>query len=187
MTRRAILALGLIVAGGAAISLSGADRVSECLAHQYVASDGRCTSEIVAVDRIVIDKSDRRMWAYANGQPIRAFDIALGRDPVGDKERQGDNRTPEGIYPVTAHNSESAFHLSLRLGYPTPEQSAEAEAKGTDPGGDIMIHGLPNGQDYLGRTHLARDWTAGCIAVTNEEIEWLYEAVGVGTLVDIRA
>jgi murein L,D-transpeptidase YafK len=187
MIGRAILALGLIVAGGAAMSLSGADRAGECLAHQYMASDGRCTSEIVTVDRIVIDKSDRRMWAYANGQPIRAFDIALGRDPVSDKERQGDNRTPEGVYPVTAHNPESAFHLSLRLGYPTPEQSAAAEAAGIDPGGDIMIHGLPDGQAFIGRAHLARNWTEGCIAVTNEEVEWLYEAVEVGTPVEIRA
>jgi murein L,D-transpeptidase YafK len=176
-----------MAAGGASMSLSGADRAVECLVHQYVASDGHCTSEIVAVDRIVIDKSERRMWAYANGQPIRTFDVALGRDPVGDKQKQGDNRTPEGVYPVTAHNPESAFHLSLRLGYPTDEQRAAAEAAGIDPGGDIMIHGLPNGLGHIGPAHLARDWTAGCIAVTNEEIEWLYEAVAVGTPVEIRA
>lgn len=187
MTGRLILLLFIALAGVTAVTLTGVARANGCAAHEYPGADGRCTSQIVAVDRIVIDKSERRMWAYAKGQPIRAFDIALGRDPVGDKERQGDNRTPEGIYPVTAHNPESAFHLSLRLGYPTPEQSAAAEATGTDPGGDIMIHGLPNGQDYLGRAHLARDWTAGCIAVTNEEIEWLYEAVAVGTPVEIRA
>ena len=187
MTVRLLLLLGLTLAGLIATMLTGVARANGCAAHEYLGADGRCTSEIVPVDRIVVDKSERRMWAYANGQPIRAFEIALGRDPVGDKERQGDNRTPEGVYPVTAHNPESAFHLSLRLGYPTPEQRAAAEAAGIDPGGDIMIHGLPNGKEFLGRAHLARDWTAGCIAVTNEEIEWLFEAVEVGTPLEIRA
>lgn len=187
MIGRVMLALTLASAGIAAAVLSGSARAQACAAHEYVGEDGSCTDALVPVDHILVDKSDRRMWVFAEGRQVRSFAIALGRDPVGDKQKQGDNRTPEGVYPVTAHNPDSSYHLSLRLGYPTPAQRAAAEAAGIDPGGDIMIHGLPNGLGHIGRAHLARDWTAGCIAVTNEEIEWLYEAVAVGTPVEIRA
>lgn len=187
MTARIILAAGLAMFGAGALAVSGEVSSQGCAAHEYPGPGGACTDELVAIDRIVVDKSERRMWVYSEGRLIRQFDVALGRDPVGDKVRQGDNRTPEGVYPVTAHNPASAFHLSLRLGYPTAEQRAAARAAGINPGGDIMIHGLPNGMGDLGRAHLASDWTAGCIAVTNEEIEWLYEAVAVGTMVEIRA
>lgn len=181
------MALALALSGIGATALVGPAPAQSCAPGEYAGEAGACTDALVPVDHILVDKSDRRMWAFARGRQVRSFAIALGRDPVGDKRKQGDNRTPEGIYPVTAHNPDSNYHLSLRLGYPTPAQRAEAEAAGIDPGGDIMIHGLPNGLGPVGLAHLARDWTAGCIAVTNEEIEWLYEAVPVGTPVEIRA
>ncbi len=139
------------------------------------------------IDRVVIDKSERRLTAFEDGRPVRTFIVALGGDPVGPKQRQGDERTPEGVYPVVAHKPDSAFHRALRLGYPTPEQAEMAAAAGVDPGGDIMIHGLPNGQGWIGAAHRESDWTLGCIAVTDDEIEWLYRFVADGTPVEIRA
>lgn len=138
------------------------------------------------IDRIVVAKSARSLEAYAGEHLVRTFRVALGFDPAGQKRQQGDGRTPEGVYPIVLHNPASAFHLSLRLGYPTPEQIADAKRRGVSAGGDIMIHGLPNGQGEIGAAHVEEDWTAGCIAVTNEEIEWLYAHTPDGALVDIR-
>ena len=94
---------------------------------------------------------------------------------------------PEGTYRITAHNPNSAFHLSLRIGYPTADQVAAAAKQGLNAGGDIMIHGLPNQKGWIGAKHTTVDWTDGCVAVTNREIEWLYRSVADGTTVEIRA
>jgi murein L,D-transpeptidase YafK len=139
------------------------------------------------VDRIYIDKSDHWMAAYRDGQIIREFRVALGRGGLGPKRRQGDGRVPEGLYRISEHNPASAYHLALRIGYPTEEQVAAALASAVHPGGDIMIHGLPNGRGGIGSRHRSVDWTDGCVAVTNREIEWLYQAVADGTPVEIRA
>lgn len=138
------------------------------------------------VDRIVVDKSAHRMTVYRANQPLRTFQVALGSGGLAPKVQQGDNRVPEGRYVIAGRNPASAFHLSLKIGYPTPAQLAAARARGIDPGGDIMIHGLPNGQGRVGAAHRRSDWTAGCIAVTNAEIEWLWRAVPDGTPIDIR-
>lgn len=183
------LLLPLVVAGTlAAAEASRDDGRAVCLARggSWFGEVG-CEVEEPRIDRIVVDKSERMLWAYEAGRAVRGFPVALGTDPVGDKERQGDGRTPEGVYPVVLHKPDSSFHRALRLGYPTPEQVEAAEEAGIDPGGDIMIHGLPNGQGFIGKAHLAADWTAGCIAVTNDEIEWLYAFVADGTPVEIRA
>nr|WP_281389403.1 L,D-transpeptidase family protein [Sphingomonas sediminicola] len=103
------------------------------------------------------------------------------------KQQQGDGRVPEGSYRIVGHNPNSAFHLSLRIGYPTPEQVSAAAKRGVNPGGDIMIHGLPNDRGWIGSRHTEFDWTDGCVAVTNREIEWLYKAVRDGTPVEIQA
>jgi murein L,D-transpeptidase YafK len=127
------------------------------------------------------------MSVYRGGKLVREFRVAIGRGDPGPKQRQGDGRVPEGSYRITAHNPNSAFHLSLRIGYPTAEQVAAAARRGVNPGGDIMIHGLPNGRGAIGARHTTVDWTDGCVAVTNREIEWLYKAVKVGTPVEISA
>ena len=127
------------------------------------------------------------MAVYRQGRLVREFRVALGRGGLGAKQRQGDGRVPEGSYRIVAHNPNSAFHLSLRIGYPTPSQAAAAARRGVDSGGDIMIHGLPNGRGFIGSRHTQFDWTEGCVAVTNREIEWLYKAVKVGTPVEISA
>jgi murein L,D-transpeptidase YafK len=103
------------------------------------------------------------------------------------KQRAGDGRLPEGLYTIAGHNPASAYHLSLSISYPTPQQSAQAAARGVNPGGDIMIHGLPNGHERIGSRHRMYDWTEGCIALTNQEMDWLYMAVPDGTPVEIRA
>ncbi|MFM9977826.1 MAG: murein L,D-transpeptidase family protein [Sphingomonadaceae bacterium] len=146
-----------------------------------------CETEAPTIDRIVVDKSERTLWAYSGDRRVRTFQVALGRDPVGPKLRQGDGRTPEGTYAITAHNPASAFHLSLRIGYPTPAQRAAARAGGYRAGGNIMIHGLPNGQGGVGSAHRETDWTEGCIALTNDEIAWLYAHTPVGAVVEIGA
>ena len=137
-------------------------------------------------DRIVVMKSARELRLMHNGELVKMFKIALGGNPVGPKERQGDSRTPEGTYTISGRNAKSKFHLSLRVSYPTAEQAARARKLGYSPGGDIFIHGLPNGWGAVGKGHLLRDWTDGCIAVTDTEIEEIWRAVPNGTAVEIR-
>lgn len=138
------------------------------------------------VDKIIVYKAAHKMLVYSDGKPLRVFDVALGIGGLKPKERQGDGRVPEGEYFIAGRNPNSAYHLSLLISYPTPEQVDAARANGVDPGGEIMIHGLPNGQAGIGSTHRRVDWTLGCIAVTNDEIEWLWERVPDGTTIDIR-
>ncbi|MEL7023859.1 MAG: L,D-transpeptidase family protein [Pseudomonadota bacterium] len=114
-----------------------------------------------------MDKSDRVMRMLADGEVIREFPIALGLEPVGDKLREGDNRTPEGRYYLDRRNPDSRFFLSIRISYPSADDVATARAKGVDPGGQIMIHGQPNEPRYSDRFYASSDWTNGCIAVSN--------------------
>ena len=139
------------------------------------------------VDLIRVDKSAHLMSVYREGKLVREFRVALGSGGLGPKQQQGDGRVPEGSYRITAHNPNSSYHLSLRIGYPTAEQAAAAAARGIDPGGDVMIHGLPNGRGWIGSRHTKVDWTAGCVAVTDREMDWLYKAVADGTPVEISA
>lgn len=139
------------------------------------------------VDRIFVDKSEHWMAVYRGGQIVREFRVALGRGGLKPKSRAGDGRVPEGVYAISAHNPDSAYHLSLRISYPTPEQATAAAERGMNAGGDIMIHGLPNGRGWIGSRHRLADWTDGCIAVTDPEMDWLFRAVPDGTPVEIRA
>ena len=138
------------------------------------------------VDEIIVEKGDRRLSLLARGEPIRSYTIALGARPRGHKQQQGDERTPEGRYVISTRNPESAFHLSLRISYPNDEDERRAQQQGVEPGGDIMIHGLPNGWGWVGSFHRQFDWTDGCIAVTNEEIEEIWSLVRDGTPIEIR-
>lgn len=139
------------------------------------------------VDRILVDKSDRRLQAFRDGKLVREFRVALGRGGLAPKQKQGDARVPEGSYQITYHNAASRYHLSLRIGYPSEAQLAAAQEAGIDLGGDIMIHGLPNTMGRIGSRHTLRDWTQGCIAVTNKEMDWLFASVPDGTPIEIRA
>lgn len=137
-----------------------------------------------SIDRIVIDKSDRVLLAFQDDRLVRRYPMSLGFAPDGHKQRQGDGRTPEGIFAVNRRNPQSRFHLSLGLDYPHPADVARARAGGYDPGGDIFIHGQPHGLSGLQR--IAADWTAGCIAVNNAAMDELWSAVPIGTPVEIR-
>lgn len=136
------------------------------------------------VDRIVIEKAARRMQLIQDGKTVRTYQIALGFTPDGNKVRQGDGKTPEGLFTIDRRNSESAFHLSVGLDYPRPEDVQQAAAGGYSPGGDIFIHGQPNAlPDGL---KLKGDWTAGCIALTNAEMREVWAVTPIGTTVEIR-
>ena len=137
-------------------------------------------------DKILIEKKERRMRLMANGKVIRTYKIALGGNPTGPKERQGDNKTPEGIYTINARNGDSRYHLSLHISYPNEKDKKRAKRLGVSPGGDIMIHGIKNGYSWVGNSHTAYDWTNGCIAVTDEEMEEIYRLVPIGTMVEIK-
>ncbi|HEY5893053.1 MAG TPA: L,D-transpeptidase family protein [Chthoniobacterales bacterium] len=136
-------------------------------------------------NRILVEKSKRSMSLFRDGRMLKAYSIALGPNPQGHKQQESDGRTPEGIYWIDWRNPQSKYHLSLHISYPNAEDVKSAAARGVSPGGDIMIHGLPNGTDSGGKVPLARDWTAGCIAVTNAEIEEVWAAVPDGAEIEI--
>jgi murein L,D-transpeptidase YafK len=137
-------------------------------------------------DLVVVEKANRVLTLYAKRKAIKTYRIALGGNPVGHKEQEGDSRTPEGRYVIDAKNPWSSFHLSLHISYPDRNDRRVARKKGVSPGGAIMIHGTPEGLAMVQATGLMRDWTAGCIAVTNAEIEEIYRAVRTGTPIVIR-
>jgi tetratricopeptide (TPR) repeat protein len=139
-----------------------------------------------SVDRILIEKNARRMMLISQGEVLKSYNIALGGNPIGPKERQGDNKTPEGTYVIDGRNKDSRFHLSLRISYPNERDKKRAKELGVSPGGDIMIHGIKNGFSWIGDTHTGVDWTKGCIAVTDQEIEEIDKLAPKGTTVEIR-
>jgi lipoprotein-anchoring transpeptidase ErfK/SrfK len=137
-------------------------------------------------DSIVVYKHERTLTLYYRGVPVRSYFVALGSKPVGDKVQAGDRRTPEGLFRINAHNPASKYHLALRISYPDDAHRARAAALGVDPGGDIMIHGLSPEYSAAGKQHLQNDWTNGCIALSNQEIEEIWRAVPDGTPVQIK-
>ena len=139
-----------------------------------------------SVDRILIEKSTRRLMLISQGEVLKSYKIALGGNPIGPKERQGDNKTPEGTYVIDARNRDSRFHLSLHISYPNERDKKRAKELGVSPGGDIMIHGIKNGFSWVGDAHSGVDWTKGCIAVTDQEIEEIDKLAPNGMIVEIR-
>jgi len=138
-----------------------------------------------SADTVVIEKAARRLVLMRQGQVLKSYRVSLGGQPIGPKEREGDERTPEGPYVIDSRNPNSAFHLSLHISYPNAADSARAAKLGVAPGGAIMIHGIRNGLGWLGRFHRLGDWTRGCVAVTNPEVEEIWRAVPDGTQVEI--
>lgn len=112
--------------------------------------------------------------------------MALGADPVGRKTQQGDHKTPEGIYRLDSRNAHSQFYKSIHISYPSQSDRAAARKRGVSPGGDVYVHGLPNGYGFVGAAHHMKDWTDGCIAVTNSEMDEIWQAVRDGTQIEIR-
>jgi|ERR1700690_4554090 len=137
-------------------------------------------------DKIVIVKSDRTMTLMSGERAMRTYKVALGKNPVGPKTRSGDHKTPEGLYVVDAKKSQSRFHLALHISYPNQSDRERAQRENVNPGGDVEIHGIENGLGWIGGLHRRVDWTDGCIAVTDSEIDEVWKAVVVGTPVEIR-
>lgn len=138
------------------------------------------------VERILVEKGERKLTLFSNGKVLKTYEISLGRSPTGSKEREGDQKTPEGEYRIIEHFDQSAFHRSLRISYPEKRDIDRARNQEVSPGSDIMIHGIRNGAGLIGQGHRWMDWTAGCIAVTNSEIEELWDIVPNGTIIEIR-
>ena len=152
----------------------------------YLPSPPLAPPVAIAVDFLLVDKSDRTLTLYGGGVPLRTYTgLQLGAAPVGHKQFEGDERTPEGRYFIDARNPNSAYHLSLRISYPNPADRAFAARYGLAPGGDIFIHGQPNGLASAS-ARMAGDWTDGCIALANAEIEQVWRLVRDGTPIEIR-
>lgn len=137
-------------------------------------------------DRVVVLKKERTLQLLRRGKVIKSYKVALGGNPVGAKTQQGDHKTPEGDYVLDTRNLHSQFYKSIHISYPNERDRAVARQKGVSPGGDVFVHGLPKGYGFVGASHRLKDWTDGCIAVTNEEIDEILRAVADGTPIEIR-
>ncbi len=137
-------------------------------------------------DRIVVEKAKRRLILMCGAEVLKEYRIALGAQPTGPKQCQGDNRTPEGKYVIDGRNMNSHYHRALHISYPNEADRLGARKQGCKPGGAIMIHGLPKGYGWIGQAHSRVDWTQGCIAVTNDEIEEIWKLVRNGMPVEIK-
>jgi len=131
-------------------------------------------------------KKDRTMQLLNQGRVIKTYKVALGGDPVGAKTRQGDHKTPEGVYVLDSRNAHSHFYKAIHISYPNARERSEAQKNHVSPGGDVFLHGLPNGYGFVGAAHRLKDWTDGCIAVTNQEMDEIWASVPVGTPIEIR-
>lgn len=138
------------------------------------------------IDKLVVYKSKRQLLAYSNGQLVKTYKISLGRQPIGDKEFEGDKKTPEGLYFINNKNPNSGYHKNLGISYPNKDDIENAKRLGKPTGGDVKIHGLRNKTGFISKFHRWFDWTLGCIAVTDEEIDELYNAVKIGTEIEIK-
>ena len=151
----------------------------------YAHSENLLLSSVQA-DYILVEKSARRMTLLAGYRILKKYKISLGSSPVGTKVQLGDNRTPEGIYVIDFRNPESQYHLSLHLSYPDIYDRKKAELLDVHPGGNIMIHGMGKKFAWMGKAHVLKDWTNGCIAVTDDEIEEVWHLIPDGTKIEIR-
>ncbi|MBY8149537.1 L,D-transpeptidase family protein [Vibrio fluvialis] len=143
-------------------------------------------SALADVELVKVDKSKRRMYLIDDGQVIREFRIALGKSPKGHKQQEGDQRTPEGRYYLDFVTEHSLFYRSMHISYPNLRDKHHAETLGVDPGGEIKIHGLKTG--YAGSPEFIQsfDWTNGCIAITNQEMDEFLSLVKIGTPIEIQ-
>jgi murein L,D-transpeptidase YafK len=171
MKKRWFVGLGAVIVGGA---MGWAHWPREPLAAD------------VRADRIVVEKAARRLTLVRQGSALRSYPVALGRQPRGTKRQEGDKRTPEGVYRIDGRRADSAFHRALHVSYPSRADVEQARRSRVAPGGAIMVHGLPKGLGWFGRLQGLADWTAGCIALTNSDVEEIYRVVPDGTVIEIR-
>jgi murein L,D-transpeptidase YafK len=136
-------------------------------------------------DLVIVKKSASQLYLKREGRTLESFNVAFGASPKGSKQREGDERTPEGRYVLDSKNARSKFYKSIHISYPDAQDSANAKARGTQPGGLIMIHGQRNGWGWLARITQLFNWTDGCIALTNRDMDTVWSAVDVGTPIEI--
>ncbi len=144
------------------------------------------SANIIHADKVVVIKKKRLLLLVKDGEILREYRVAIGRNPVGTKTRQGDDKTPEGEYILDRRNPRSRFHRSIHISYPNSDDIVRAQRHGVAPGSDIEIHGLPRNYEDVGELHTVTDWTKGCIAVTNSEIDEIWSLVPDGTPIEIR-
>lgn len=140
----------------------------------------------VSIDKIIVIKHKRRLDLISNNQIVKSYKISLGRVPKGHKEFEGDKKTPEGLYFINDKNPNSGYYKNLGISYPNEQDIERAKTINKRPGGLIKIHGIKNGFGWIGSFHLLFDWTLGCIAMTDKEIDELYENVKIGTPIEIK-
>ncbi|WP_415920685.1 L,D-transpeptidase family protein [Tateyamaria sp. SN6-1] len=172
----------LIVLLGLALGLVAYSQLARHMAHGTPPPMAAAQDQ---ADAVIVDKAARRMQLMRGTQMLAEYPISLGGAPAGHKTREGDERTPEGTYLIDWRNGRSIAHLSLHISYPNAADRSAAEARGEDPGGNIMIHGILNGWGWVGALHRSWDWTNGCIAVTNAEMREIWSLVPNGTPITI--
>jgi murein L,D-transpeptidase YafK len=173
--RKGFALAGLVAAAALALTLAWAGRPDA----PPLPADARA-------DKVVVHKRARTLTLLRGGAAIRTYEVSLGGSPAGHKAREGDERTPGGRYVLDYRNPASAAHRSLHVSYPDSADAARARARGAPPGGRIMVHGITNGLGWVGRLHRLVDWTDGCIAVTDGEMDEIWRAVPDGTPIEIR-
>lgn len=175
--------LGLVVIGG---SLVISDTIRAFVSrHSFDEINSRPIAANTVIDKVFVDKSKRTLQLMSGNNVIRTYRIALGASPVGHKQQEGDQRTPVGTYILDYKNENSIAHRSIHISYPNAADKAHAEQLGISPGGDIMIHGQMNGFGHLAVINQQRNWTDGCIAVTNKEMDEIMHNVALGVPIEI--
>ena len=137
-------------------------------------------------DLVRVVKSESRLYLIRDDEVFASYNVVFGANPKGHKEREGDERTPEGRYYLTYKNPSSAFYLSIHISYPDADDRAHARELGVDPGGDIMIHGQKNGKEWLSRFSRFVNWTDGCIALSNSDMDEVWDAIDAGIPIEIE-
>ena len=181
------IALAWALMPGTAAFADDADNQADAVAAPAaVAATGLVAGSMVMADKIVVEKSERRMYLLHNGQVLRSYRIALGLRPQGHKEREGDYRTPEGQYRLIRRNPRSDFFLSMEISYPNTDDLKHAQRLGVKPGGAIMLHGWPNTPRKTAEYYSTADWTDGCIAVSNSDMVEIWLMTPIDTPIEIR-
>jgi len=142
--------------------------------------------DLLKADAVLVKKHEKRLYLMKNKTPFKIYRVAFGANSKGPKRKEGDERTPEGTYILDYKNSDSDFYKSIHISYPNDQDIKRAEELGISPGGDIMIHGQKNGTKNFSRIHRYVNWTDGCIAVTNAEMDEIWASVDVGTPITIE-
>lgn len=142
--------------------------------------------EIGDIDEIVVQKKQRILSLFNDGDHVKSYPISLGRSPVGHKTKEGDGKTPEGTYLIDWVHPNSSYHKAIHVSYPNTTDKLNAIEAGEEPGGDIMVHGLPNWLGWLSPLFIESDWTEGCIAVSNKAIEEIASSIKIGTKIVIE-